>query len=93
MMADQYGKDGYQAILGGDPEKYQKILSGYMQQAEDYVLNRTIPTTSPGVKAKPAPAGVNPPSVPTDKSKLVKNTIYNTARGRARWDGKQFVAE
>jgi hypothetical protein len=88
MMADKYGSTKYEAMLAGDPVKYQNILSNYLKQAEDYVLNRTITTTPPEFKA-----GVNPPSVPTDKSKLVKNTIYNTARGRARWDGKQFVAE
>ena len=93
MMADKYGSTKYEAMLAGDPVKYQNILSNYLKQAEDYVLNRTITTTPPEFKAEPAPAGVNPPSVPTDKSKLVKNTIYNTARGRARWDGKQFVAE
>ena len=30
--------------------------------------------------------------VPKSKSDLVKNSVYNTAKGPATWDGKQFVA-
>jgi hypothetical protein len=30
--------------------------------------------------------------MPKSKDDLVKNSVYNTARGPATWDGKQFVA-
>jgi hypothetical protein len=39
--------------------------------------------------ASPAPAAPLP--MPKDKSKAVKGALYNTARGPAIWDGKQFV--
>lgn len=31
------------------------------------------------------------PPVPQSKDQLVPNTVYDTARGPARWDGKQFI--
>jgi hypothetical protein len=30
--------------------------------------------------------------MPKAKADLVKGSVYNTARGPATWDGKQFVA-
>jgi hypothetical protein len=38
------------------------------------------------------PAPVVPLAMPKSKADLVKNSVYNTARGPATWDGKQFVA-
>lgn len=38
-----------------------------------------------------APPAPQMPAVPTDKAALVKGTTYQTARGPATWDGKQFV--
>jgi hypothetical protein len=43
----------------------------------------------------PAAGGAAPAAplpMPKDKSKAVKGALYNTARGPAIWDGKQFVA-
>ena len=40
-----------------------------------------------------APAAAAAPlAMPKSKADLVKNSVYNTARGPATWDGKQFVA-
>jgi hypothetical protein len=37
-------------------------------------------------------AAAAPLAMPKSKADLVKNSVYNTARGPATWDGKQFVA-
>jgi len=68
MMSAQYPPGQFQTYFQANPDKYQEILSGYIQQAEDYIYRSEIATKAPG--AKPAA-----PASTTNPSALTKATI------------------
>lgn len=83
-------------------EAYNAELKQYMDESIIAMARENgidpsviINAGNPPASDKDAIAGKvsDAPPVPTDRSKLVKNKVYNTARGPARWDGKQFVAQ
>lgn len=43
------------------------------------------------VKLAPLDSGGGAQALPATRDKLVKDKVYQTARGAAKWDGKQFV--
>lgn len=67
LMAVQYPPGQFQTYFQANPEKYQNVLSGYIQQAEDYIYNGQLPTTAPGAKPT-APATAANPSALTKAS-------------------------
>jgi hypothetical protein len=68
MMSAQYPPGQFQTYFKANPNEYQKILSGYIQQAEDYIYRSEVPTTAPG--ATPAA-----PATAANPSALTKATI------------------
>lgn len=69
LMAVQYPAGAFETLFKDNPEEYQRVLSGYYKQAEDYIYKGIIPTTAPGAKVAEAPAtAVNP-------SALTKATV------------------
>ena len=68
MMSAQYPPGQFQTYFKANPDEYQKILSGYIQQAEDYIYKSEIPTTAPGAKPTAPATAANP-------SALTKATV------------------
>jgi hypothetical protein len=58
---------------------------GFLDRLGKMLEGNRTPAASPKPNAAALP-------MPKSKDDLVKNSVYNTARGPATWDGKQFVA-
>jgi hypothetical protein len=73
---------------------YKTATEAYNAELEKYRLDNLVSMAAEaGIDPKEiVDAPKAPPPVPTDKKQLVAGTVYNTARGPARWDGSQFVA-
>ena len=76
---NQYGKE--------DPEygPLKSKLDGLNAELEGMRTKKPV-QTAPVTPQAPLP-------LPTDKSKLEKDRLYQTRRGVARWDGEKFIAQ
>jgi hypothetical protein len=72
LMATQYPPGQFTTYFNSNPEEYQRVLSGYIKQAEEYIYSGTLPTEAPGAKPKDKTkdtAKVNPVVDPSASTK------------------------
>jgi len=81
----------FQAEASNAANKYKAIASQYGLKPENITIGTEFIPTDPNGGSPPTDS-TNAASLPPkpSASNLVKGTIYNTARGPAKWNGLQF---
>ena len=64
---------------------------GFNNDGTPYTLPARVLNNQTGQFVDQPQAAAQPQALPSEKSQLAAGQIYQTARGPARWDGKQFV--
>lgn len=88
LMAQGKSPDDYQIVHAAGGQTTDPTTGLPIKQPDRLV--RFSKRTGQYEEIGAAPTG-QMPAVPADKAALVKGTTYQTARGPATWDGKQFV--
>ena len=85
-------------VQAGTPEEKKAVNEDYdrrIADAKQEITNRIMQGGQPPATAQPAPTNAPAPTalpLPTSQDQLKAGQVYNTSRGPAKWDGKQFVA-
>lgn len=64
---------------------------GFNNDGTPYTLPARVLNNQTGQFVDQRPAAPQAQALPSDKAQLAAGQVYQTARGPARWDGKQFV--
>lgn len=75
-----------------DQARYRALVAERDRYTTVENMGLQILNGMPGMPTQPsADQTTQAQSLPQSKEQLVPNTVYNTARGPARWDGNQFI--